>query len=130
MSENTHIEVRGDQGLERTPSNLAVWQPAVDILEEPERIVVYAEMPGVGQNQVEVSMENRVLTLRGTPADTDSREGLLRREFGPRVFERAFTLGDEIDTDAIQATMTNGLLKVVLPKKPELAPRKITVRAA
>lgn len=130
MSETSNIEVRGEQGLERTPSNLPVWQPAVDILEEPERIVVYAEMPGVGQNQVEVSMENRVLTLRGTPADTDSHEGLLRREFGPRVFERSFTLGDGIDADTIQATMTNGLLKVVLPKKPELAPRKITVRAA
>jgi len=130
MSESTKVQIRDEQGLERTQADLPVWQPPVDILEEPTRVVVVAEMPGVGQDQVEVTMENRVLTLRGTPAASAGNEGLLRREFGPRVFERSFTLGDEIDTEAIQASVANGLLTVVLPKRPEHAPRKIAVRAA
>lgn len=129
MIDTTQVDVRGEQGLEQTASRLPVWQPAVDILEAPDQVVVLAEMPGVGPAQVEVTMENRVLTLRGTPAESQDQEGMLRREFGARLYERSFTVGDEIDAEAIQAVIRDGLLRVTLPKKPEHAPRRITVSA-
>lgn len=106
------------------------WVPAVDIKEEAERFVIHADVPGVKANDIEITMEDGVLTLRGT-RDTEAREddnGFRRIERVRGQFFRRFTLPDTADAEAIEASFTDGVLAVVIPKLPQVQPRRITVK--
>lgn len=122
----------------RTPANpdsdghgaVTDWVPAVDIKEEAERFVIHADVPGVKANDIEITMEDGVLTLRGT-RDTEAREddnGFRRIERVRGQFFRRFTLPDTADAEAIEASFTDGVLAVVIPKLPQVQPRRITVK--
>ncbi len=97
---------------------LAVFMPASDIVETPEMIRLRADMPGVDEESVEVSLEKNVLTLRGR-VDSTLPEGysLSRLEFEVGDFERSFRLSDEIDQEAIRASVRHGVLELEMPKK-------------
>ena len=106
------------------------WVPAVDIKEEAERFVIHADVPGVKADDIEITMEDGVLTLRGT-RDTEAREednGFRRIERVRGQFFRRFTLPDTADAEAIEASFTDGVLAVVIPKLPQVQPRRITVK--
>ena len=107
------------------------WAPAVDIREEPERYVLHADIPGVSAEDIEISMENGVLTIRGERKHSmeESEKGFHRRERQHGVFMRRFTLPDTVDADAIEAASKDGVLEVMLPKTPTRQPRKIEVRS-
>ena len=98
-----------------------VFQPNVDIHESDKAITLLADLPGVDRNAVEVTLEKNVLTLRAR-AEPKTREGMSRvyAEYEIGDFERAFTVSDDVDPDAISAAVHNGLLTVTLPKR---APR-------
>ncbi len=106
------------------------WAPAVDIREEPERYVLHADIPGVLADNIEISMDNGVLTIRGERKHTaeESEKGYHRRERQQGMFMRRFSLPDSVDADAIEATSKDGVLEVILPKTPAQQPRKIEVR--
>jgi HSP20 family protein len=107
----------------------AEWAPAVDIKEEADRFVLHADIPGVKPEDINVSMENDVLTIHGekkTEAETE-KKGYKRIERTYGSFYRRFTLPDTADAEAISAKSNNGVLEIVIPKRESVKPKKITV---
>jgi HSP20 family protein len=111
---------------------VAGWFPPVDVHEEAERIVFRAELPGVGRDDIDVSVENGTLTLRGEKKQESevSSDGVFRQERFYGSFSRSFVLPAKVDPDRIHASYRDGVLEVVLPKAAEARPRKITVVSA
>jgi HSP20 family protein len=112
-----------------------VWVPALDVAERGDAYVIHVELPGVSPEQVDVSFEQNVLTIRGTkPASFDvAAEGELRVFAAERVhggFERAVRLPEFVDADRIEASFTNGLLSITVPKAQAAQPRRIAIRGA
>jgi HSP20 family protein len=110
-----------------------VWVPALDVAERGDAYVIHAELPGVSPDQVDVSFEQNVLTIRGTkPASFDvATDGEVRVFAAERVhgsFERSVRLPEFVDAERIDANFTNGLLTVTVPKAQAAQPRKITIR--
>lgn len=122
-------ETKAPERAERTRA-ARVFSPQVDILERKNDIVVTADMPGVDEKSVDINLEKNVLTIYGAvEQDTPGGYRPFYTEYGTGDYERVFTLSDEIDRERIQATVKNGVLKVVLPKAEGARSRKITVRA-
>ena len=111
---------------------VADWVPAVDIVEEKDKFVLKADVPGVDPADIEVSMDNGGLSLSGErQSETrDESEGLKRVERISGKFYRRFTLPDTADAEGISAKSSNGILEVSIPKQPEVQARRITVEAA
>ncbi|MCB1936819.1 MAG: Hsp20/alpha crystallin family protein [Nitrosomonas sp.] len=110
----------------------AEWAPAVDIKEENDKFVIHADIPGVKPEDIDISMENGVLTIRGekkTEAETE-KEGYKRVERTYGSFYRRFSLPDTADSDAISAVSKHGVLELTIPKKDVVKPKKISVTAA
>ncbi|HEX7061081.1 MAG TPA: Hsp20/alpha crystallin family protein [Woeseiaceae bacterium] len=108
------------------------WVPAIDILEEKDRFVLRADVPGVNPDEIEISMEKGVLTVAGERREErqEAFDGLQRIERVTGRFRRRFALPEAADADNISAKTANGILEVVIPKQPEVQPRRITVQAA
>lgn len=115
---------------ERT-RNTRVYVPNVDIIETKEAILLTADMPGTDEKTVGITLDKNVLTISGT-VNVDPCAGytLARAEYGVGDYERSFTIMDEIDRDKIEATVADGVLRLVLPKAEPAKPKKIEVRAA
>ncbi|HHH46167.1 MAG TPA: Hsp20/alpha crystallin family protein [Thiotrichales bacterium] len=109
----------------------ADWVPAVDIKEEPDKFVIHADVPGVDPKDIEVSMENGVLTIKGQREEEkkEEKEGYKRIERVRGAFYRRFSLPDTADAEKIRAKVKNGVLEIVIPKQEEVQPRRITVEA-
>lgn len=107
-----------------------VFQPRADIYETGDGIVVMAEMPGVAPGDIDVTLEGRVLTIRGRMPQV-SHDGYRRiyAEYGEGDYECAFTVSELIDRDGIKATQKDGLLVLELPKQASAKARAIRVRA-
>ncbi len=107
----------------------AEWAPAVDIKEDAERFVIYADLPGVKPEEIDVSMENGVLTIKGEKKSEveTNKAGYKRIERTYGSFYRRFSLPDTADADAITAKSNNGVLEIVIPKRETVRPKKITV---
>ncbi len=105
------------------------WNPAVDIFEEQDNIVIKAELPGVSKEGISVDVKGRVLTLKGERSiDNEVKEEkYYRRERTYGRFERAFTLPVDADPDAVKAEYSDGVLKITVPKPESHKPRQITV---
>jgi HSP20 family protein len=109
----------------------AEWAPAVDIKEESERFVIHADIPGVKPEDIDVSMEDGVLTIKGekkTEAKTE-KENYKRVERTYGSFYRRFSLPDTADSEAISAKSKHGVLEIVIPKREAVKPKKISVAA-
>ena len=106
------------------------WTPAVDIKEEASRFLIHADIPGVQADDIEVSMDKGVLTIKGERKheSTESKEGFKRVERSHGVFIRRFALPDTVDGENISASSKDGVLEVVLPKSEPEQPRRIEVR--
>lgn len=106
-----------------------VYAPAVDIIERKEDILLIADMPGVDDKSVEITIEKDILTLDGR-VETKLPEGhrLLISEYGTGDYHRVFTFSDEIDKEKILATVKHGVLRLTLPKTEAIKTRKIPVR--
>jgi HSP20 family protein len=110
----------------------AEWAPAVDIKEEENRFVIHADIPGVNPEDIDVSMEKGVLTIKGeknTEAKTE-KDNYKRVERIYGSFYRRFSLPDTANNDAISAKIKNGVLDIVIPKREAVKPKKISVSAA
>ena len=115
-----------------TGTEVCDWIPAVDIVEEQDRFVLTADVPGVTPADIDVSMEDGALTIAGERRieKHDKADGVRRVERVSGRFQRRFSLPDTADADGIAATSANGILEVTIPKQPEVQPRRITVEAA
>ena len=105
------------------------WNPAVDIYEENDNIVVKAEIPGVDKKSINVDVKDRVLTIKGERSEDNevNEERYYRRERTYGRFERAFTLPADVKTDEIKAEYKDGVLKVMVPKPEVQKPKQITI---
>ncbi len=118
----------------QTPSestrNVPLFIPAVDIYEKENALVLLADMPGVPMENVEIDLNKDQLTIRGMVAAEETEGTVLLREYAVGDYYRQFTLSNVIDQSKIEASMKDGVLKLVLPKSEAAKPRKITVQAA
>ena len=107
----------------------AAWLPLVDIFEEPDVIRLVAKVPGVKPEDVKISVEGNLLTIRGTKEQVaeEKAEKVHRYERTYGAFERAFTLSASIDPTKIKATYNLGVLTITLPKAETAKPHLITV---
>ncbi len=105
------------------------WSPLVDIKEEADRFVVYADIPGVDPQDIEVQMDKGLLTVKGERRAEETRETerYSRTERVHGSFHRRFALPDSADPEGITATGHNGVLQITIPKRPETTPRRIQV---
>jgi HSP20 family protein len=107
------------------------WVPRVDIKEEAERFVIQADIPGVDPKDIEIHMEKGVLTIKGerkseTKKETDK---YTRVERAHGLFYRRFALPDSAHADGITASGKHGVLEIVIPKRPETTPRRISINS-
>jgi HSP20 family protein len=105
--------------------------PAVDIFEDDHRISILADMPGVTTQDLKIDLRESVLTLSGRSASPEStNETYLLREYLPGTFFRQFTLSEMIDQSKIDARLSNGVLRLELPKVERAKPRQISVQGS
>ena len=102
------------------------WTPAVDVFETENELVLQADLPGLEPGDIDVQVENQVLSLRGE-RKLPSRDGFHRLERGHGRFERRFAVPRAFDTDKIAAEYRNGVLTVKLAKKEAAKPRQIKI---
>lgn len=120
-----------ERGFAEGSTATAEWAPAVDIKEEAGKFVIHADIPGVKPEEIDISMENGVLTIKGekkSEAKTE-KEGYKRVERTYGSFYRRFSLPDTANADAISAASKNGVLEIVIPKREAVQPKKINVAA-
>lgn len=120
-------ELQEREGAERTRTSM-VYMPRVDIYEQDEHTVLLADMPGVDENSIDITLEKNILTIRGYVEEPMEGYGLAYSEYGVGDYERTFALSDEVDRNKIEASMKDGILRLVLPKAPEARARKIAVQ--
>lgn len=105
------------------------WAPRVDIKEETGRFLILADIPGVDPKDIEISMEKGILSIRGERSSekVEENERFTRMERSRGLFYRRFALPDSADAEGIRATGRHGVLEIVIPKRPETTPRRISV---
>jgi HSP20 family protein len=105
------------------------WAPAIDIYEDETQLVLTAEVPGINEKDVEIKIEDNLLSIQGErKLEKETKEEnyhRIERAYGS--FYRSFTLPNYIDQDKIRAEHENGVLKITMPKKAELKPRKVKI---
>lgn len=107
------------------------WRPAVDIKEEADKFVILADVPGVDPKNIEVTMDNGIITIKGERAEEkeEERGGYRRVERSRGSFYRRFSLPDTADAEHIAARTANGVLEITIPKREAVRPRRIDVRS-
>ncbi len=106
------------------------FTPRVDIIETDHELTVFADLPGVNPNDVDLRYENGELTLHGRVQPRQPERGALLNEYEVGDFYRAFTVGESIDGSKISADFKNGVLTIHLPKMEKAKPRQIAVRGS
>jgi len=124
-----------DEVVSRKPPTVRfspkTWQPAIDVFETDTEVVVLVELAGVREDEIEVTVHNGVLTIRGERKDI--KQGIKRTYSQMEIlwgaFERAIILPANVNVDQIKAFYEAGILEVVLPKSGEEKPRRVNIRA-
>ena len=124
-TEKREVEAEAERTRDRP-----AFVPRADIYETDEAIFVVADMPGVGEDSLDITLEKGVLTLNGAVAP-EAPEGysLAYAEYRVGDYTRSFSLSNEIDQAAIEATLKDGVLRLTLPKLTEAQTKKIAVKA-
>lgn len=117
------------ESAERTRAK-KLYTPAVDIIEGKDDLVLVADMPGVDEHSVEITLEKDILSIYGkVEPEIPDNHRLVLSEYGVGDYQRSFTISDEIDREKIEATVKNGVLRLTLPKAEKAKTRKIPVSA-
>jgi len=117
--------------LWRLPVEEKGWMPAVDVFEKEDRFVVKAELPGMKEEDIDVSVVGDTLSIKGEKkTETEiEEEGYYRCERSYGSFYRSIPLPSTVDADKIEASFEDGVLEVALPKSAKIKPKKIAVSA-
>jgi len=110
-------------------SGLGMWNPAVDLYEKDDYVMIKAELPGVDKNDINIDLKDRLLTLSGerTHEKETNEENYYRRERSYGKFQRTFTLPADVDSDQIKAEFKDGVLQIEIPKPEEKKAKKVTI---
>ena len=105
------------------------WTPAVDIAETADGLTLYAELPGLTRDEVEITLEDNVLAIKGERRfeRDEAKENYHRIERAYGAFQRSFHLPANVQTDKVRATFKGGVLRIDVPKAEEAKPRKIEI---
>ncbi|HXE57843.1 MAG TPA: Hsp20/alpha crystallin family protein [Gemmatimonadales bacterium] len=116
-------------GFEQAGSITSAWFPPTDVFEDRDSFKLVMEIPGVRSEDVKLSLENNILTIRGEKKQEaeEKTERVHRYERTYGVFERTFSLPTNVDVDQIEATCENGILTVTMPKAERARPREIPI---
>ena len=106
-----------------------IWEPLVDIYEEEDKFVIKAEVPDVDKKDIEITIEDNVLTIKGEKKfeREEKKENYLRAERYYGAFRRSFTLPATVDKENVKASLDKGVLTIEIPKKEETKPKKIEI---
>lgn len=117
---------------DETASLCGTWQPAVNILEREEGIEITVEMPGIDAKDVDVTVEDGVLSIKGERRfqEVSENETYHRVESAFGAFERRFTVPTNVDSSKIEADFKHGIMTLTLPKREESKPRTVKVKVA
>jgi HSP20 family protein len=109
--------------------NLRRWHPAMDLVETEDHFLLRADLPGLGEEDVKVELEDNVLTISGERRQEEQTQkgGFLRVERATGVFNRSLTLPEGVDADAVEATFDKGVLDVRIPKPEQRKPRRVAI---
>jgi len=122
-------EAQSPAEMERTRER-TVFIPRTDIHERDDAMILVADMPGVDENAVEINVDHRILTISGrVTVEQAANHRPTYTEYETGDFERSFALTEEVDVEKIEATVKNGVLRLVLPKSEAAKPKKVTVKA-
>jgi HSP20 family protein len=133
MADKQELQVREKREVEKAQEQtrpLRAFLPNADIFETEDALTVVLEMPGVDRNNIDVNVDNGVLTIEGR-IDFNKYEGLqpVYSEYNIGPFRRSFRISSQIDQDKIKAEMHDGVITLTLPKAEEAKPRRIEVRS-
>jgi HSP20 family protein len=107
----------------------AMWSPAINIREDKDNFYVEAELPGLSKEEIDLEVENNILSLKGERQLEEKQEGenyhFVERSYGS--FYRSFTLPRNVDPEGIAASYKDGVLYVTIPKKEEVKPKKVSI---
>jgi HSP20 family protein len=112
------------------PTGVRRWIPAMDVVETDDHFVLRADLPGMSEQDVDLSLEDNVLTVSGERKveHEERREGYYRVERASGSFSRSLTLPEGVDGDAITATFDKGVLEIRIPKPEARKPRKLQIQ--
>ncbi len=104
--------------------------PVLNIWEDKDKLYVEAELPGFSMDDLEIFIENNLLTIKGERKAPELEDVTWhRRECGYGSFSRTFELPDDVDAEKVEASLRNGILLIELPRREEVKPRRIEVKA-
>ncbi|MDX6682192.1 MAG: hypothetical protein QOG94_2231 [Solirubrobacteraceae bacterium] len=105
------------------------WIPSMDLVETQDHFVLKADLPGMGETDVDVELENNVLTISGErkTEHEEQHEGYYRLERATGAFSRSLSLPEGIDAEAVEAAFDNGVLSVRIPKPAQAKPRRVKI---
>ncbi len=132
MAEAKSLQKKEADSLEKTERTRSgkVFTPATDIIETGSAIIVLADMPGVDEKSIDITLEDNQLTIQSNVEFEKPKDyHLLYSEYDVGDYYRSFSLSDAIDRDKIEATYKNGLLRLTLPKAEKAKARQIAVKA-
>jgi HSP20 family molecular chaperone IbpA len=128
MNEQQDLTIREEQFGERKPQ-IAVVAPLVDIAENDQEILLYADMPGVDRKDISINIDNGRLSLSGV-REVKPVGAINWEEFGDIEYRRTFSVPQTIDVSAVNAELKDGVLLLHLPKSEAAKPRQIEIKAA
>jgi len=130
MNDGNALTTTGGGAVAGREPAAVVFTPHVDVFETEDALLLYADMPGLKPEDLDVRFENGELTLHGrcTPPKVDANP--VRAEYGVGDYHRAFTINEQVDAENITAELKHGVLTVRLPKAESVKPKKITVKGA
>lgn len=136
QSESKSQEIQVKQKQEVTPAAehtrpSVIYTPLVDICENDREIILLADMPGVRSEDLKIDLRESTLTIVGDEAsDEKPDECSVLREYGTGRYYRQFTISDKIDQGKIEASLSDGVLRLTLPKAETAKPRQISIKAS
>jgi HSP20 family protein len=126
-SDLTQNDPKADVSTVEPTRGQVTFSPRIDIRETEEELILYADLPGVTAEDLDIQFENRELRIHGRVRPRQARPTYLYREYGVGDFFRTFAIGEEIDHARISAELSKGELILHLPKTEAVKPRRITV---
>ncbi len=135
MSQNMQEIDQQDTSVEKTSqqarAEVVHLRPLTDIHENSEGVKLYLDLPGVSKDSLKIDIDKNVLTIKGE-IKLNLPENMQARyiELNSGVFERQFTLGDELDSENIDASLKQGVLELSIPRLQQHQPRKIEIKVA
>ena len=129
-AKENEVAVKTEQKpIQEPKAKPVVITPPVDIYELEDGVLLFADMPGVPKEKLDVEVDKNVLTIKGEIGEVIPKDITpLYVEFSGKAYERAFTLSPDVDISKIEASMNSGVLKIFIPKSEEVKPKKIEVR--